>query len=1000
MNLLSSESLSGGDIMTKSTQILTQSTDNRALILDRLCDRSQILVTVKRNGASWLSPVGWVDSQKGTLLDCRPAGEKTEILIPEDYAAQIETGDKLHISCYELEFEQSLIWTANAPQPAAGAVSGLLGRLRRPKASASEPELSDTAKRAAELQREADEIRARVEAAKAAQEQAHQRALDAARLAEEARKAEDNRIAEMEQAKRALKEAEEARREELREIEEARRAEAARRAEEARLAEEARKLEEARRKQAVLREQRSQILASLDELAAQEDLAKAKASQLTLSAEQVALASEKAAKQAGRAQAKQAEEAKDHAALQQDLTAAVSKADNLKARADKAQTHVKEFSASADKLSKTLLESKTDWEAADLAAKEAARRAADLKSVMDKAHASHANMLKQVSAAKQEMASAAEVLKSAQSESAKAQLRLNEAEQRMAALKNDAETYVAAEQEAAARHAEVRAQLGQVEHELAVVKARRTAANDAVALIDTGADIDGVRAALKGDDVPAPPTLAPPETQPLRSRRFKGRRRAAAAASAPAAVLKQSDDSGAQVVKLEPKPKSFANDEDSSHDLRRALYAGVAAIAVVGITGFGVSKLWTASAEVPAKTVVAKPQAPEVTADVKAVIEAAAEPKSVEAAITPAETSDADKPNITKEALSTETADAALKSDVRDLANLEAAVKTPNEANTREPVTLAAGAEATPITAKKAAISPEKTAPKKTAAKQARVSASKKSVTAPKKATVKTPVADPQPAKTPAYEALTKEVQTRLQDLGFYAGAIDGKAGGQTDKAIIEFKTLFGLKSDNKISGEFLNALKTAGREVRQAAILTVAPASQAAPAQLPALNPAPVQPVIMQALPPVQTAIAEPAAPAPVIAAPQLTPQPAQPVDVASLTPIAAPTVEAQPLIADTVVEAKRLNGISGAYPSRAINRGFYDAVAVLMTYDVSPTGRVTNVQVTGLEPMPRRFAKYFERAGIDAVKGQRFSPKTVNGEPVASIGHESRLNFQVQEE
>jgi len=112
--------------MTDSTHVLTQADDKPAFILDRLCDRSQILVTVKRNGASWLSPVGWVDSQKGTLLDCRPAGEQTEILIPDEYAAQIEGGDTLHVSCYELEFEQTVTWTATG-----GAFSGRGAQSRR-----------------------------------------------------------------------------------------------------------------------------------------------------------------------------------------------------------------------------------------------------------------------------------------------------------------------------------------------------------------------------------------------------------------------------------------------------------------------------------------------------------------------------------------------------------------------------------------------------------------------------------------------------------------------------------------------------------------------------------------------------------------------------------------------------------------------------------------------------------------------------------------------------
>ena len=45
------------------------------LVIDQGCDNDQLLVSLSKNGAKWLSPVGWTDQQKVALLDCRPNGE-------------------------------------------------------------------------------------------------------------------------------------------------------------------------------------------------------------------------------------------------------------------------------------------------------------------------------------------------------------------------------------------------------------------------------------------------------------------------------------------------------------------------------------------------------------------------------------------------------------------------------------------------------------------------------------------------------------------------------------------------------------------------------------------------------------------------------------------------------------------------------------------------------------------------------------------------------------
>jgi len=70
---------------------------------------------------------------------------------------------------------------------------------------------------------------------------------------------------------------------------------------------------------------------------------------------------------------------------------------------------------------------------------------------------------------------------------------------------------------------------------------------------------------------------------------------------------------------------------------------------------------------------------------------------------------------------------------------------------------------------------------------------------------------DPLPPSGP-FKPTAIEIQTALQNAGFYSGAIDGKIGPNTKKAIIEFQKSQGLSADGKVGiktwgalGKFLN---------------------------------------------------------------------------------------------------------------------------------------------------------------------------------------------------
>ena len=66
------------------------------------------------------------------------------------------------------------------------------------------------------------------------------------------------------------------------------------------------------------------------------------------------------------------------------------------------------------------------------------------------------------------------------------------------------------------------------------------------------------------------------------------------------------------------------------------------------------------------------------------------------------------------------------------------------------------------------------------------------------------PTAVPQIAEKPAAVSLdkqsrNKDIQTALRKAGFYTGAIDGKMGPKTKKAIMDFQKANGLKADGKV---------------------------------------------------------------------------------------------------------------------------------------------------------------------------------------------------------
>lgn len=60
------------------------------------------------------------------------------------------------------------------------------------------------------------------------------------------------------------------------------------------------------------------------------------------------------------------------------------------------------------------------------------------------------------------------------------------------------------------------------------------------------------------------------------------------------------------------------------------------------------------------------------------------------------------------------------------------------------------------------------------------------------------PALESKPAAIPQFDR-SREIQRALKNAGFYAGAVDGKIGPKTKKAIEDFQKAHGLKVDGKV---------------------------------------------------------------------------------------------------------------------------------------------------------------------------------------------------------
>lgn len=79
---------------------------------------------------------------------------------------------------------------------------------------------------------------------------------------------------------------------------------------------------------------------------------------------------------------------------------------------------------------------------------------------------------------------------------------------------------------------------------------------------------------------------------------------------------------------------------------------------------------------------------------------------------------------------------------------------------------------------------------------------------APAVATTQAPAKLESPLPQGPYKPTVQEIQTALKNAGFYTGAVDGKKGPKTTKAVEEFQKANGLKADGKVGPKTWEALK------------------------------------------------------------------------------------------------------------------------------------------------------------------------------------------------
>jgi len=985
----------------------TTSKDNCAsvLVIDQACDNEQLLVSLSKNQAQWLSPVGWTHQQKVTLLDCRAKDGTTEVDIPSEFAKDIKSGDVLVLRCSELDLKKEIIWEAseievrNAVEPVTVSTklaSGLLSRFKTSKIDIAEDIRTDAQVRAEEAERAAQAFKAKMDAATEAKERAQKKALDAAREAEAALKMEAERIAEMERAAKAFEEAERLKQDEQRRVEEERRAE------EARLAEEARKIEEARLREITAKKE-SDRLAALERYKAALDITCNEEMRLK---KRLSILKEQAKTQAANT-AVQSDDldsrrrllvATEQTAVKRAKTLqnTLSKLDISAAQLVSIQSEAESLKATQDEISARIMQADTDYQDAQKKAEAAIAYAQQRRAELDAIRAEDGALSVRLAKSSETLSAKSHLTDDLTQKTQKLREKSDSAQAELTQAKLEIEAIEKNLHLQAETTQNLRLEIEATQQAIEDRQARELAQRGAIDHLELGgapedlADID-LEARDYTSSLKASKTVAVPDNGASPSIGLMSRVRSTFARGKDAEISIDVNEVTLQAANAGVDPVLLSGVDQSPTFFRRhssslmAMGAVLGGIAIVG-GGLVINKSASPKLEVKAATPVPTQVASVVATAPKRAITASAIDSSNE-------TIDIVEDNLPEEIVTPEPVAEMKFAEVVDPVGF--AFDLPDMWPTTEGGKKAAALKIeTPVTA---ALPKEVIQTKNAPTDDV------------KKASI---------AVTPSlkkdekinYPELTKDVQNRLTGLGFYSGDIDGLHGSETAEAIRSFREIFALPEGDNITGALLTALKRAEREQEATLLRQQSEAEAQSVAQLDIkiaeastievydnVQAFPATPVTTDTLP-VAVTKASRIAIAPVYVAPdvQLVPEPVtlsepEPLKVASL-----PTIP-EPEPAPVIKEASILKNASASYPSVAQRRNYFVNVAIVVAYDIDDTGRPQNLRIASNDH-DGKYNDAFEKEALKAIDKMRYKPRTINGTATTTSGKEKRIVFRVE--
>ena len=939
---------------------MEQVTGTTNLRINRSLNSDQLLVKLCRNGKEWLSPVGWVKEEKGTLLECKSEKGSSIVEIPAEFGKKLKKGDTVVLKSLESGFESELIWgkgpevkpstkKANGSIPVAAAVSGLMA-------------LEETEKRAHEAEKAAANYKEKMNAAAKAREAAQTAALEAARKADEALKAEAERIAEMEQAAKAFEEAEKLRLDEQRRLEKGRRIEEERRLEEARIAEEARLKAHAE----IVRKERAEARKNI-----KGEIAKIKAEKSKLEEVLANAKGRLSATESSLADTDQKLERLDKSLSKARKIAAESKTvlDTEQSEAEKFQierTKINETVQTIDrdneKLSKRLekaeavyLKAKKETEEARLRELEHLKAFDLVKGETNTAKSQKDALIQQGIALKEKVSAHERNIGNYKDAFSKAHKAVENEESQVETAKKTSERLKQELTEAKTDQARALEKILVTDADLAKRK-------EALSRVDDLDNAEDIR--LLGNNQLSSPKVKLPK--PVKTEeestgflgKLFGRNKstdktapiAATAAAVKTVKTEVTEKTSAISEKKTPilksdvlVPKTAKDSASARGRLNSWLMIG-AALGTVTLIGSSYAIANKSGAPKQIKSAAAKPTAKVVKS------------KTAEVTQTAALTRDFNVMTDVSEALTVSSKDAAETPKIDKKAALEIPAKVE---------------KATP-----------KTTPKTTAAKPI----------------VKTAAAvQPVRRSKSNYPVVTQQVQEGLMTMGYYQGEINGLQTVETQKAIIEFKSIFDLPVNHDITPELMTKLSRTIDDRKDAqALLEFIDAEQPEEKFQVADNSndvyffeTPVETATDQAL---STALTEP-----VSTSSEFIPAVTETVKVAAAT--ALPEEIEAPIVADVIIPAKNTRSAVVEYPSRALRDRDAINAKVFVTYDIDAQGQVINPRMKSIEfETVERYSSLFEKAAIRAIEKQRFDPRTVNGVAVTEENRTTRISFNVE--